>query len=74
METPLRLGARVVWLPTLTSVQDVRRGGAARLEGSRGVDQAHEGDVDVAAVVARLRDLDYQGTLSVDYFDLPEWG
>jgi hypothetical protein len=31
VETALRLGARVVWLPTLSSHQDVRNGVAARL-------------------------------------------
>jgi sugar phosphate isomerase/epimerase len=33
-----------------------------------------EGDVDFAAVIARLRDLDYPGLLSIEYFDLPDWG
>jgi sugar phosphate isomerase/epimerase len=32
------------------------------------------GVVDFAAVVGRLRDLDYEGRLSVEYFDLPELG
>jgi hypothetical protein len=32
------------------------------------------GDVDVAAVLAALARLDYQGRLSVEYFDLPEHG
>jgi hypothetical protein len=33
-----------------------------------------EGDVDFGAIVRRLDDLDYQGSLSVEYFDLPEHG
>ena len=32
------------------------------------------GDVDFAALVARLRDLNYPGKLSIEYFDLPELG
>jgi sugar phosphate isomerase/epimerase len=30
--------------------------------------------VDFAAVLARLEALDYRGRLSVEYFDLPEYG
>ncbi len=33
-----------------------------------------EGDVDFAAVIARLRALDYSGRLSIEYFDLPDLG
>jgi sugar phosphate isomerase/epimerase len=33
-----------------------------------------EGDVDFAAILRRLDELDYQGALSVEYFDLPEHG
>jgi sugar phosphate isomerase/epimerase len=33
-----------------------------------------DGDVDFAAVLARLDELDYPGVLSVEYFDLPEHG
>jgi sugar phosphate isomerase/epimerase len=33
-----------------------------------------EGDVDFAAIVRRLGQLDYDGVLSVEYFDLPEHG
>jgi len=32
------------------------------------------GDVDFAALVRRLDELDYGGMLSVEYFDLPEYG
>jgi hypothetical protein len=32
------------------------------------------GDVDVAGILAALRDLDYGGLLSIEYFDLPDWG
>jgi sugar phosphate isomerase/epimerase len=32
------------------------------------------GDVDFAAIVARLDALDYQGLMSVEYFNLPEYG
>jgi sugar phosphate isomerase/epimerase len=32
------------------------------------------GDVDFAAVVRRLDEVDYQGRLSVEYFDLPDYG
>ncbi len=32
------------------------------------------GDVDFAAVIARLRDLGYPGVLSIEYFDIPDWG
>ncbi|HEX4219729.1 MAG TPA: TIM barrel protein [Acidimicrobiales bacterium] len=33
-----------------------------------------EGDVDFTAVIARLRQVDYRGLLTVEYFDLPDWG
>jgi len=33
-----------------------------------------EGDVDFAAILRRLDDLDYDGRLSVEYFDMPEHG
>lgn len=32
------------------------------------------GDVDFAAIVRRLDALDYEGLMSVEYFDLPEYG
>jgi sugar phosphate isomerase/epimerase len=32
------------------------------------------GDVDFAAVLAELERLDYRGLVSVEYFDLPDWG
>jgi sugar phosphate isomerase/epimerase len=32
------------------------------------------GDVDFAAVIARLDELDYPGLMSVEYFDLPDYG
>lgn len=40
----------------------------------RGVAQTLAGDVDFAAVFRRLRALDYRGLLSIEYFDLPEFG
>jgi sugar phosphate isomerase/epimerase len=43
----------------------------------KGVVQApapDEGDVDFAAVVGKLGELDYRGLLSIEYFDLPEYG
>ncbi|MHB8669124.1 MAG: sugar phosphate isomerase/epimerase family protein [Acidimicrobiales bacterium] len=40
----------------------------------RGVVQALEGDVDLAAVFRRLDQLDYRGRLSIEYFDVPEMG
>jgi sugar phosphate isomerase/epimerase len=47
-------------------------------QGKRGHTQVHvddpSGEVDFAAVLARLDRLDYQGRLSVEYFDLPENG
>ncbi len=39
-----------------------------------GVPQALEGDVDFARVINRLREVDYRGVLSVEYFDLPDMG
>ena len=33
-----------------------------------------EGDVDFAAILERLEALGYDGKLSVEYFDLPEYG
>jgi len=45
-------------------------------QGRPGATQVHVDDpngvVDFAAVVRRLRELDYRGRLSVEYFDLPE--
>ncbi|HMD45734.1 MAG TPA: TIM barrel protein [Acidimicrobiales bacterium] len=32
------------------------------------------GDVDFAAVIARLERLDYRGRLTIEYFDLPDYG
>jgi sugar phosphate isomerase/epimerase len=46
-------------------------------QASAGRNQVHPdggGDVDVAAVVAELRRIDYRGLLSVEYFDLPTMG
>jgi sugar phosphate isomerase/epimerase len=47
-------------------------------QGKRGHTQLHvedpSGEVDFAAVLARLDQLDYQGRLSVEYFDLPANG
>jgi len=47
-------------------------------QGRPGATQVHVDDptgvVDFAAVVRRLRELDYRGRLSVEYFDLPELG
>ena len=47
-------------------------------QGRRGTTQLHIDDptgvVDFAAVVNRLRELDYRGRVSVEYFDLPEMG
>ncbi len=47
-------------------------------QGRRGSTQLHVDDptgvVDFAAVLARLDALDYPGRLSVEYFDLPEYG
>ena len=40
----------------------------------KGVAQTLDGDVDFARVIGRLEELDYQGLLSVEYFDLPEYG
>ena len=40
----------------------------------KGVAQALEGDVDFRRVLRRLEELDYPGLLSVEYFDLPEFG
>jgi sugar phosphate isomerase/epimerase len=39
-----------------------------------GVPQALDGDVDFAAVLRRLDDLGYEGRLSIEYFDLPDFG
>jgi hypothetical protein len=39
-----------------------------------GVVQSLDGDVDFAAVIARLSAVGYAGVLSVEYFDLPELG
>ncbi len=47
-------------------------------QGCAGSTQVHVDDprgvVDFAAVLRRLDELDYQGSLSVEYFDLPEQG
>jgi sugar phosphate isomerase/epimerase len=47
-------------------------------QGRRGVTQLHVDDptgvVDFAAVLTRLDQLGYRGRLSVEYFDLPEYG
>jgi sugar phosphate isomerase/epimerase len=47
-------------------------------QGRPGAAQVHPDDpsgvVDFAAVVRRLDELDYRGRLSVEYFDLPEYG
>jgi sugar phosphate isomerase/epimerase len=47
-------------------------------QGRPGAAQVHPDDpsgvVDFAAVVRRLNELDYRGRLSVEYFDLPEYG
>ena len=47
-------------------------------QGRPGTAQLHVDDptgvVDFAAVIGRLRDLDYRGRLSVEYFDLPDLG
>ena len=47
-------------------------------QGRPGSTQLHvddpTGTVDFAAVLARLDALDYQGRLSIEYFDLPEYG
>jgi sugar phosphate isomerase/epimerase len=47
-------------------------------QGKPGATQVHADDpggvVDFAGVVRRLRELDYRGRLSVEYFDLPEYG
>ena len=40
----------------------------------RGVPQTLDGDVDFVRFVDRLRACDYQGLLSVEYFDLPDLG
>jgi sugar phosphate isomerase/epimerase len=40
----------------------------------RGVAQALDGDVDFRRVIDRLTELEYGGRLSVEYFDLPEYG
>jgi len=40
----------------------------------KGVAQTSEGDVDFERVIARLRELDYRGRLSIEYFDFPEMG
>ena len=47
-------------------------------QGRPGAAQLHIDDpagiVDFSAVISRLRELDYRGRLSVEYFDLPELG
>jgi len=39
-----------------------------------GVAQCADGDVDVPALLRRLHHVGYEGRLSVEYFDLPEYG
>jgi sugar phosphate isomerase/epimerase len=39
-----------------------------------GAAQTADGDVDFGRLVQRLREVGYRGRLSVEYFDLPEWG
>jgi sugar phosphate isomerase/epimerase len=43
-------------------------------QAAKGVAQALEGDVDFAVLFHRLDALDYRGLLSVEYFDLPQFG
>ena len=47
-------------------------------QGCPGATQVHADDpagvVDLAAVVGRLAELGYGGRLSIEYFDLPEFG
>jgi sugar phosphate isomerase/epimerase len=43
-------------------------------QAAKGVPQALEGDVDFAALLRDLDDLEYAGLLSVEYFDLPAMG
>lgn len=40
----------------------------------KGVAQTLDGDVDFARVIGRLDELGYRGLLSIEYFDLPEYG
>jgi sugar phosphate isomerase/epimerase len=40
----------------------------------RGVPQAAEGDIDFARFITELDRLGYDGALSVEYFDLPDYG
>lgn len=40
----------------------------------RGVPQARTGDVDLARLLDRLREVGYAGALSIEYLDLPEHG
>ena len=40
----------------------------------KGVAQTLEGDVDFRAVLDGLRACEYHGLVSVEYFDLPDWG
>jgi hypothetical protein len=59
-------------------VRLLRHAGHVQLrQAAKGRPQLHPdegGDVDFAAVVAELRRLDYRGLLSVEYFDLPDYG
>jgi sugar phosphate isomerase/epimerase len=46
-------------------------------QASKGQIQRHPddgGDVDFAAIVRRLDELNYSGLMSVEYFDLPDYG
>jgi sugar phosphate isomerase/epimerase len=52
-----------------------RYAGHVQLRQARhGVPQAAEGDVDFRQFLDSLRSCGYRGALSVEYFDLPDWG
>jgi hypothetical protein len=59
-------------------VRLLRHAGHVQLrQAAEGRPQLHPdegGDVDFAAVIAELRRLDYRGLLSIEYFDLPDYG
>jgi sugar phosphate isomerase/epimerase len=59
-------------------VRLLRHAGHVQLrQAAKGRPQLHPdegGDVDFAAVIAELRRLDYRGLLSIEYFDLPDYG
>jgi sugar phosphate isomerase/epimerase len=40
----------------------------------KGIPQALEGDIDFGRFIADLSRHGYEGKLSIEYFDLPEWG